>query len=171
MNIGKELRRARMAKEMTLAKALISRVETGSVSPSLTSLEKISSLLGLRLHDIFISVERDQTSLVRKGERRRFNTDGGASIEFLTANVAAKMLEPVKITLPRGYQSDGQIRLHHSEQFILVMTGKIEVTVGEKTTRLGTGDSLHFAAGMPHSWCNIGKDTAELVSVAAPPEI
>jgi quercetin dioxygenase-like cupin family protein/DNA-binding XRE family transcriptional regulator len=180
MIIGKDLRRARIAKGMTLddlskksgySKALISRVETGSVSPSLESLEKIASLLGLTLHDIFISVERDRSSLVCKGERRRFNADGGTSIEFLTSNVATKMLEPVKITLSPGHQSGGEPRLHHSEQFILVLTGKIEVTIGKKTTKLSAGDSLHFAAGIPHSWRNIGKDTAEFVSVTTPPQI
>ncbi len=180
MNIGRELRRARIAKGMTLdevskrsgySKALISRVETGSVSPSLTSLEKLASLLGLGLHDIFISFEREQISLVRKGQRRRFTMDGDASIEFLTTNVAAKMLEPVKITLPPGYRSSEEPRLHHSEQFILVMTGKMQVTVGAKTTSLGAGDSVHFAAGIPHSWRTAGKDPVEFVSVAAPPQI
>ncbi len=77
MKIGKELKRIRVSQGMTLeelsnkcgySKALISRVETGSVSPSLTSLMKMVTSLGLKLHDLFTSIERGQASVVRKGD-------------------------------------------------------------------------------------------------------
>jgi transcriptional regulator with XRE-family HTH domain len=169
MNIGKELKRIRVSQGMTLeelsnrcgySKALISRVETGSVSPSLTSLMKMVSSLGLKLHDLFTSIERGHASVVLKGEGRRFYTEGKSSMEFLASSIATKKMEPVKITAPAGYASGEEPLVHYGEEFIFVLDGKIEVTAG-----------MYLAAGMPHTWRNPGKEATTLITVVTPPQI
>lgn len=179
MNIGKELKRIRVSQGMTLeelsnkcgySKALISRVETGSVSPSLTSLMKMVSSLGLKLHDLFTAIEQGQASVVRRGEGRIFYTEGESSTEYLATNVATKKMEPIKISAPAGYASEDDL-VHYGEQFLFVLNGKIELTAGDQIYRLGSGDSLYLAAGTPHKWHNPGKETANLISVITPPQI
>jgi transcriptional regulator with XRE-family HTH domain len=180
MDIGKELKRIRVSHGMTLeelsnkcgySKALISRVETGSVSPSLTSLMKMVSSLGLKLHDLFTSIERGQASVVRKGEGRRFFTDGDSTTEFLAINIATKKMEPIKITAPSGYSSGKEPIVNYSEEFFFVLSGKIEVLSGEQTYKLGSGDSMYLAAGTPYQWQNTSKESAELITVVTPPQI
>jgi len=180
MKIGKELKRIRVSQGMTLeelsnkcgySKALISRVETGSVSPSLTSLMKMVSSLGLKLHDLFTSIERGQASVVRKGEEKKFYTEGNASMEFMATDIAMKKMEPVRITVPTGYVSGEKPEIHYGEEFIFVMGGKVEMTAGDETHKLGQGDSIYLAAGTPHTWRNVGKDEAKIISVATPPRI
>ncbi len=179
MNIGKELKRIRVSQGMTLeelstkcgySKALISRVETGSVSPSLTSLMKMVSSLGLKLHDLFTAIEQGEASVVRKGEGRKFYTEGESMTEFLATNVATKKMEPIKISAPAGFVSEDET-VHYGEQFLFVLTGKIEVTSGDQLYKLGPGDSLYLAAGTPHKWRNPGKETAQVISVTTPPQI
>ncbi len=180
MNIGKELKSIRVSQGMTLeelsnkcgySKALISRVETGSVSPSLTSLMKMVSSLGLKLHDLFTSIERGQASVVRKGEGRKFYTEGESSTEFLAENIATKKMEPIKITAPSGYVTGDEPLVHYGEQFLFALSGRVEVTAGDETYKLGAGDSMYLAAGTPHTWRNVGKDAAEIISVVTPPQI
>lgn len=180
MNIGKELKRIRVSQGMTLeelsnkcgySKALISRVETGSVSPSLTSLMKMVSSLGLKLHDLFTSIEQSEASVVRKGEGRRYYTEEDSVTEFLTTNISSKKMEPIRITAPAGYSSGEEPVIHYGEQFVFVLEGKIEITAGEETYRLGAGDSMYLAAGTPHTWRNAGKDEARLISVVTPPQL
>jgi len=180
MKIGKELKRIRVSQGMTLeelsnkcgySKALISRVETGSVSPSLTSLMKMVSSLGLKLHDLFTSIERGQASVVRKGEEKKFFTEGDSTIEILAMDIAMKKMEPIRISAPAGFVSAKEPEIHYGEQFIFVLGGKIEITAGDETHKLGAGDSIYLAAGTPHKWRNPGKETARLISVATPPRI
>ncbi|RJP75153.1 MAG: cupin domain-containing protein [Candidatus Abyssobacteria bacterium SURF_17] len=180
MDIGKELKRIRVSQGMTLeelsnkcgySKALISRVETGSVSPSLTSLMKMVSSLGLKLHDLFTSIERGQASVVHKGEGRKFFTEDKSTTEFLASNIATKKMEPIKVTLPGGYASADEPLAHYGEQFVYVLNGKIELTANDETYKLGTGDSMYLPAGTPHKWRNISKEGAELISVVTPPQI
>ena len=180
MNIGKELKRIRVSQGMTLeelsnkcgySKALISRVETGSVSPSLTSLMKMVSSLGLQLHDLFTSIEQSQASVIRKGEGRRFFIEGDASTEYLAVNISNKKMEPIKIMAPPDYSSGEEPISHYGEQFLFVLDGKLEITAGEQSHKLSSGDSVYLAAGTPYSWRNPGKDTAEVISVITPPQI
>ncbi|GAB4348552.1 MAG: transcriptional regulator PsdR [Candidatus Abyssubacteria bacterium] len=180
MEIGKELKRIRVSQGMTLeelsnkcgySKALISRVETGSVSPSLTSLMKMVSSLGLKLHDLFTSIEQTQASVVRKGEGKKFYTEGDSTTEYLTTNVASKKMEPISITAPAGYSTGDKPISHYGEQFFYVLDGKIEVTAGDQTYKLGAGDSVYLAAGTPFIWRNPSKETARLISVVTPPQI
>ena len=180
MEIGKELKRIRVSQGMTLeelsnkcgySKALISRVETGSVSPSLTSLMKMVSSLGLKLHDLFTSIERGQASVVRKGEGRKFTTENKSSIEFLAMNITSKKMEPIRISAPAGYVSSGEAEIHYGEEFVFVLSGKVEITTADQTHKLSGGDSIYLGAGMPYKWRNAGKDAAKLISVVTPPQI
>jgi transcriptional regulator with XRE-family HTH domain len=180
MKIGKELKRVRVSQGMTLeelsnkcgySKALISRVETGSVSPSLTSLMKMVSALGLKLHDLFTSIERGQASVVRKGEEKTFVTEGKSVMEFLATDISMKKMEPVRITAPAGYVSGKQSDVHYGEEFLFVLSGKIEISIGEAAHKLAQGDSIYLSAGTPHQWRNPGKDEAKVISVATPPRI
>jgi transcriptional regulator with XRE-family HTH domain len=180
MSIGKELKRIRLSQGMTLeelsnkcgySKALISRVETESVSPSLTSLSKMVNSLGLQLHDLFVTIERGQASVVHKGEGRRFDMENQASMEFLATNIATKKMEPVKVSVPSGCDSGKDPIVHYGEQFMHVIKGKLDVTAGEETHKLGTGDSLYIAAGVPHKWQNKSGGAAELISIITPPQI
>jgi transcriptional regulator with XRE-family HTH domain len=180
MDIGKELKRIRVSQGMTLeelsskcgySKALISRVETGSVSPSLTSLMKMVSALGLKLHDLFTSIERGQASVVRKGEERTFFTKGKSKIEFLAMDVTKKRMEPTRITAPAGYTSGDEPEVHYGEEFISVLNGKLEITTGDQVTKLSAGDSIYIAAGIPRTWRNPGRETAKFISIATPPRL
>ena len=180
MKIGTELKRIRVSQGMTLeelsnkcgySKALISRVETGSVSPSLTSLMKMVSALGLKLHDLFTSIERGQASVVRKGEEKTFTTENKSVMEFLATDIAMKKMEPVRITAPTGYVSGEKSDVHYGEEFLFVLGGKIEISVGDASHKLGQGDSIYLSAGTPHQWRNAGKDDAKVISVATPPRI
>jgi quercetin dioxygenase-like cupin family protein len=57
-----------------------------------------------------------------------------------------------------GYQHDG-------EEFVYVLAGKVEVTVGDHINILDTGESLHFNSGIRHKLTNIGEEKAEMLVI------
>jgi mannose-6-phosphate isomerase-like protein (cupin superfamily) len=127
--------------------------------------------LGLQLHDLFTSIEQSQASVIRKGEGRKYYTEGDASTEYLAMNITNKKMEPIKILAPSEYSTGADPISHYGEQFLFVLEGKIEIAAGEQTHKLSAGDSVYLAAGTPYSWHNAGKETAEIISVVTPPQI
>jgi uncharacterized cupin superfamily protein len=57
-----------------------------------------------------------------------------------------------------GYQ-------HEGEEFVYVLTGTVEVVVGDHVNRLGPADSLHFNSGIRHQLRNVAEEKAELIVV------
>jgi len=50
-----------------------------------------------------------------------------------------------------------------------VLTGTLQLSVGEESYVLAQGDSIYFDASMPHSWKNIGPDILEVIWIMTPP--
>jgi quercetin dioxygenase-like cupin family protein len=61
-----------------------------------------------------------------------------------------------------GYQ-------HEGEEFVYVLTGHIEMTVGDHVNTLKEGESLHFNSAIRHQLKNIGRKKAELLVVIYTP--
>lgn len=179
IKMGRILKRARLESGMTLenlsstcgySKALISRIENDSVSPSIASLTKISQALKLKLYDIFAAVEVDDPLILRKSEREKFWVPNGRyEMEFLTMGSTTKMMQPLLVSLEKGAESASPLHSHKGETFLLVLEGKVKVAVGEREQVLKTGDSIHFKSTVQHKVTNIGKTKSVSVAVMHPP--
>jgi quercetin dioxygenase-like cupin family protein len=47
-------------------------------------------------------------------------------------------------------ESDKQVSSHEGEEFIIVLTGEVELIYGKKTFSLGQGDSMYYNSVVPH---------------------
>jgi transcriptional regulator with XRE-family HTH domain len=177
--LGNILKEARLAKEMTLedlssrcgySKALISRIENNSVSPSITSLTEISAALDLKLHDVFASFDTEEPIIVRKTERRVFSQKKGKQqIEFLANGTPSKKMQPLLIASRNGSLDSGELHHHKGEEFLHILRGKAEVMIGEKKFVLGPGDSIYFKSSAPHRYRGISRGETVSLDVACPP--
>jgi transcriptional regulator with XRE-family HTH domain len=175
LKLGNILKEARLAKEMTLeelsskcnySKALISRIENNSVSPSITSLDKISAALDLKLYDVFASFDDSEPAIVRKDARRSFSQADGQEIQFLANGAFTTQMQPLLISLQNEVRD---CTAHTGEEFLHILGGKAEVVVGDQTYLLGPGDSIHFKASIPHRCRGVGKSKTISLKVATPP--
>ncbi len=179
LKMGSVLKRARQEKGMTLedlsskcgySKALISRIENNSVSPSISSLTKMSQALNLKLYDIFAEIEVEEPLILRKDDREKFWVPNGRyEVEFLTTGSSTKMMQPLMVSLESGAEAPGGLVSHKGEKFILVLEGTLEVAVGEEMRSLKAGDSIHFRSTAPSRLANIGKTKSVSVAVMYPP--
>ena len=46
---------------------------------------------------------------------------------------------------------------HHGEEFLYIISGQLDIKLGEKKFQLSKGDSFYFESKTPHSWLNSGK--------------
>jgi mannose-6-phosphate isomerase-like protein (cupin superfamily) len=58
---------------------------------------------------------------------------------------------------------------HEGEEGGIILSGRLEVTVGESTRVLSVGDAYYFNSREPHRFRNVGKETCTLVSACSPP--
>ena len=58
---------------------------------------------------------------------------------------------------------------HEGEEFIYVLKGGVEVTVGSQVNELDTGQCLHFDSGIRHLLRNRGTKKAQLLVVLYTP--
>ena len=55
---------------------------------------------------------------------------------------------------------------HPHEELLLIQEGTLEVTVGDRTDRLGPGSAAYVASGEVHGWRNIGETPARYFVLA-----
>ena len=58
---------------------------------------------------------------------------------------------------------------HASHEGGIVLSGEIELTVGEQVRVLRAGDAYLFDSSLPHRFRNTGDSVVEIVSACTPP--
>lgn len=178
--IGPKIRTIRLKKKIGLVElgrhtglspAMLSKIERGTVFPTLPTLLRIAMVFGVGL-DFFFSGSRDKpvVGVVRHGERLRFPEKPGA-------RDIAYMFEPldypaVERRLNAYYAeflrvAEGKLRLHQHAggEFIYVLGGTLSVLIGGETHTLQARDSIYFDSGAPHGYCRAGAKTCTAIVV------
>lgn len=150
-----------------LSKPFLSQVERGHASPSLASLARISTALGVTAQ-YFLDSPSEECSITR-GDRLQyvFATDSGSLLGSLTNRSRGRELEAVLVRTPAG-QGHCPVTAHAGEEFIYVLDGRISLALEDASFELRAGDSAHYASSMPHSWANLGNRESLVVWVALP---
>jgi len=169
----RELREARRLSVRTLAAtagfspSFISQVENGQASPSISSLERIASSLGVSLVEFFQAAESRSSAVVRAGERPRLESGWSkAEIESLGGDRRSR-LEPVVITLRPGGSSGKRAHPQSREQFLYVIAGEVAVILDREELRLGRGDAVTVSVRRPFRVLNDSARPAQILIVAS----
>jgi transcriptional regulator with XRE-family HTH domain len=163
--IGREVRAFRQQLDMTvmeLAKAaglstgMLSKIENGGISPSLSTLQALSRAL-------HVPVTAEGLKIERRGTR------AGHQYELLGHSGGKRVLvEPYLITLTE--ESDVFPLFQHSGlEFIYMLEGEVGYRHSDKTYVLRPGDSLYFDADAPHGPEELRKLPIRFISVIAYP--
>ena len=180
--IGREVRAFRQQLDMTvmeLAKAaglstgMLSKIENGGISPSLSTLQALSRALHVPVTAFFRRFEEERAAtFVRAGEGlkiERRGTRAGHQYELLGHSGGKRVLvEPYLITLTE--ESDVFPLFQHSGlEFIYMLEGEVGYRHSDKTYVLRPGDSLYFDADAPHGPEELRKLPIRFISVIAYP--
>lgn len=174
--IGARLRMARLAKNLTLddvatsvgiSQGYISRLERDQVSPSVGTLVSICDTVGLRMGELF---DAPSTDVVRAGDGSPINFGGeGASELLLTPSSEPNVQVIHSVIDPGGSAGPELYSLDCDVEFIFVISGVLEVIVGDTAETLGKGDAMTFRGRDPHRWLNASQvDSCEVLWVMAP---
>jgi XRE family transcriptional regulator, regulator of sulfur utilization len=177
--VGEHVRRLRvqagvsvrtLAKQSGFSPSFISQVENGQVSPSISSMEKIASAVGVSLGDFFGAVAGGEGGLIVRVADRPGLSSGwsNAEIEALNAPGSLARLEAMLITLRKGGRSGRHPYAHSREEFAFVMQGEVILTLGPDDHRLRRGDAATILPGELRLWRNEARTPARVMIVASP---
>lgn len=177
-NLGASIRRARKRRRLTLQQvaglsglslSFISQVERDLVSPSVTSLQKISRALGIQIGGFFNSPPKNGR-VVRVHQRPRLIYPNRIEEEYLLTPADSRHLQVLYYRLKPGASSGDAAYSHDSdEECGIVQSGRLQVSVDGETYLLEAGDAITFDSHSPHTWLNPGPDDCEALWVITPP--
>ena len=149
---------------------MLSQVERGETSPTLSTAQRIASGLDLSLSQLLRLDESDGVTVIRHSERRpgRSRADGH-DYELLTpelpgqrAEVSRHVLDPGAAT---GGPDDPPIHEPGSRETAVVTGGRLTLVCAGTRYDLEEGDSVTFDADLPHHFENAGRAEARFMAV------
>jgi DNA-binding XRE family transcriptional regulator len=156
-----------------LSQGMLSKVENGQSSPSLTTLQALAGALNMPLSSFFTKFDqKSDATHVKAGQGltiERRGSSKGHRYQLLGHGLRAEVgVEPYLITLDEG--SDAYpIFQHEGVEFLYMLQGDVTYMHGDRTYRMEPGDSLFFDAAIPHGPLKLIRLPAVYLSVIVTP--
>ena len=150
-----------VANETGFSTEYLESVEAGETMPPVGAILQIARALDIDSAFLLKEQTSELTNRISESTKR---TDNYA-YKTLTPGVEKKHLKAFQITIDPMQEHSGVGYQHEGEEFVFVLSGKIEVLVGDNVNVLDEGDSLHFNSGIRHNLKNLIEKTASLIVV------
>ena len=145
-----------LARQSGLSANALSLIERGRSSPSVSTLYKVATAMGVAITTFFQTApELHDVVHLKAGERTRVPFTRGL-VEGLGGERFSGRVEPFALTLENGANSGPQPIVHTGHEFVLCLRGQLEYQVEDEIFLLEAGDTLLFTAHRQHRWRNPG---------------
>ena len=183
--IGREVRAYRKKKNITVAElsettglsiGMLSKIENGNTSASLTTLAAVANALSIPITSFFRGYEAEKTAIHTKaGEGVELEREGTRAnhqynlLGHIGTNSSGVIVEPYLITL--NAESDVFPTFQHGGiETIYMLDGEVDYRHGDDVYALKPGDTLFFDADAPHGPEVLVKLPARYLSVISYPQ-
>lgn len=172
--IGAHLRQLRARRKQSLAEVaqavgisvgFLSALERSQMSGSVGTLRKLARFYKTNILDFF-DANGAGSRQVRPDQRKVLEAGEGVRMELLAWGNTVMEPHLFRVAPEAG---SGDPYTHDGEEFIYVLRGDLEITVGDEQYRLKPGDSFYFESATPHRWKNPGRKETWLLWVNTPP--
>lgn len=177
MQIGEKIKRLRIEKQLTqeelanrceLSKGFISQLENDLTSPSIATLIDILDILGTNLTEFFSEDSKEKIAFTEDDMFETENEDLKYSLMWLVPNAQKNEMEPIMITLEPGGQYIEE-EPHEGEEFGYILSGIINLHLGDKKVKVKKGESFYFKPKANHYISNAGKTQSKVIWISTPP--
>ncbi len=162
-----------LAEKAGVSTGLVSQLERGIGNPSFNTMAKLAYALGVPIGTFFTGTA-PADPVVRKANRKKLTysalgNDGPAPVyELLTPDLQRK-LEVIWVELPPGQSNEDAPFVHDTEECGILLSGTLEVHLGQQVHVLEAGDSIAFHGLVPHWYRNPGDVPAVSIWIVTPP--
>jgi transcriptional regulator with XRE-family HTH domain len=177
--VGQKLCEIRTQRELTLKSLAelsklnintLSMIEKGKTSPSIGTLQRLARALEVPITTFFESNEKSKRIIFTAHDSRPESTCCEALIQNLGMGLNSSAMEPFIVTMQKNAGSGGRTIIHSGFEFAYCMSGKVLYRIEEIEYPLAVGDSIVFAAQLPHRWENMYNGESQIILVFTPGE-
>ncbi len=130
-------------------------IESGKVKPQLGTVMKLSRALDSAVGHLVSGMGTKLYSITRKNERKQISRSTSKtgkknvySYMSLAPEVQGRHMEALIVQLEKS--EDKEISVHSGEEFIFVLDGIVNLTIGKETYDLDPGDSAYYLSTTSH---------------------
>lgn len=158
-----------LARRTGVANASISQIEAGKLNPTVSLLKKVLDGIPVSLADFFSGAADAPDRVFFRAAELTEIAEGGVSYRQVGQNLRERAIQLLHERYEPGAGTGRHALKHDGEECGLVLSGRLRVTVGERTELLGPGDAYYFTSSQPHTFHNPGSEVCELVTACTPP--
>jgi len=151
-----------------LKKVYLQEIESGKRRAPVGDLLSISRALTIDPDDLLDSPEESR-DLKKKREQGFKKREDSYLYQVLTPKAKNRHLRAFHVTIPPLSEHPKINYRHEGEEFVYVLKGEVDISVGQKKHHLEKSETIHFNSGIKHSLRNPGRlETLLLVVVYTP---
>lgn len=167
-----------LATRAGLTNGAISLIEQNKSSPSVASLKALLDAIPMTMSEFFAEVENTGPPKYFYGVSEFIELspdeiglgDGAARLSLRqVGNAADHSLQMLHENYPPGTDTGPDMLRHEGEEAGIVVSGVIEITVGDQVRVLNPGEGYLFDSRIPHRFRNIGDRDCVIISACTPP--
>lgn len=179
-NVGEHLKFVRtecklsqreLARRAGVTNGTISLIEKNQNSPSISMLRKILEGIPMDLSTFFASDEHAKDKVFFKLEELTELSNDKLLSFMQVGDAKHHNLQVLKETYQPGADTGKTMLRHLSSEGGVVISGSIELSVGEITQVLHAGESYLFDSTIPHRFRNTSDEICEVISACTPPYV
>jgi len=123
------------------------------LAPSISELLRLATLLGVGISRLIYGQEQSGKKAIKTGKNERVGVTRKDFLHYesLAPAYAGRHLEPFVVDIYRDCATELDVSRHPGEEFLFVLEGEMQVTVGGDVYRLEAGDSFYFDSVLSHS--------------------
>lgn len=185
MDVGLRLKAVRTAKRLSqrqlaarsgVTNGMICMIEQNQTSPSVSSLKKILDGLSMTLSEFFSADEEANGKIFFAASELREiaplgdPASGALAVELRqVGDTVGRAIQMLHETYAPGADTGEETYAHEGEEAGIIISGQVEITVGDQSRVLGPGDAYLFDSRIPHRFRNPYAEAAIIVSACTPP--
>jgi transcriptional regulator with XRE-family HTH domain len=171
-SIGERIRKARLAREMTLqdladisgvSPSMLSLVERGRVAPSVGSLIVIAEALGVAMSDLVAAQSVQKERIVVRPSDQRVIEHAKHVVRRLLREDSARGVSVAISEFPPNTDSAPIALSHTGYEFGFVLDGRLTVEIEGKSYIVEKGDLISYSSRRSHRIWNHGKRNARAI--------
>ncbi|KAF1709342.1 XRE family transcriptional regulator [Pseudoxanthomonas kalamensis DSM 18571] len=167
---SKSLSQRELAKRVGVTNSTISLIEQNKVSPSVSSLKKVLDGIPISLADFFtldLGHDSPDGPFYADGELPDVGSNG-IHYYLVGQKHPQRQMCILREVMPPGSDTGDTMLVHDGEEGGVVVSGEVEVTVGEQVRVLRAGEAYYFESRVPHRFRNVGQGEAVIFSANTP---
>lgn len=157
---------AQMAEKLEIDEELYKSYERGEADFSISFLHNAAIILGVDILDIMSgeSPRLSTCTVVKNGCGYSVDRNEAYNYKHLAYTFRGKKTDPYLVTIEPG-DNVPVMHEHEGQEIDYVLSGRMQLFIGDISYELGEGDCAYFDSSLPHAEKNIGDETLKFIAI------